>query len=136
MSDIIPTGAASPARATGTGYRDVQHRLAVLAQAMDDACDAIDECIERTRRTGAEAAALTKAVAHAQLDPAHIELTGLVEEAQRSALPALRLLAECAQDVALEARNTRAAHRKMYGELDAIRTGRRERTPKPGFFAT
>ncbi|MYW06035.1 conjugal transfer protein TraB [Streptomyces sp. SID3343] len=133
MSEIAQR--ASQASDAAAGYRELQKNLSTLERSMNRVTGDIEQLMRRTVATAAEAADLADAIEHAGLDGAHVELTRLVEEALRSAAPAVNALDDAAGDVTQGTRTTRAAHQALYGVLDEIRTTRRERTPKPGFFA-
>ena len=94
------------------------------------------EMLQRRIRTNADRAGeLAEQIATAELDVKFIEMTNMVAVALGGADVETRKLHDTAQEVAALAHETQAAHSKLYSGLDEVRSGRRERTPKPGFFA-
>jgi uncharacterized protein YukE len=140
-----PAAPAAPAQQGGGGqapaptdgdnrYKAVQHKLTTLAKAMDE-CTARLEALWRRMRTNADRAfELASHIADAGLDPVFVEMTNAVSTALEGASVATGRLHQSAQEVAGEATETQRTHARLYEALDQVRSGRRERTPKPGFF--
>lgn len=135
MSDPAPRPKAAPAPADGDNrYKALQAKLLKFGQAMDDATLEL-EGLRRDMRTNASTSEDTAhAIENADLDPRFIELTNLVSTALGGAAVQVRGLHITAQETADLTHKARRTHSTLYGHLDEIRSGRRERTPKPGFF--
>lgn len=63
-----------------------------------------------------------------------MEVTNLVSVALGGAAIQVRRLHDTAQETADLTHETKSTHSKLYGALDDIRSNRREKTPRPGFF--
>ncbi|MEW2426008.1 conjugal transfer protein TraB [Streptomyces nigra] len=137
MSDLEPTaGDAAAAPTDGDNrFRAVQHKLKTLGTAMTLSSNEL-EGLRRGMRTNAQRAeGLAAAIAHAELDKRFVEMTNQVALALGGAAVEVRKLHETAEDVSGQAHDARRTHARLYKGLDTIRSGRPERTPKPGFFA-
>ncbi|WP_432095679.1 conjugal transfer protein TraB [Streptomyces sp. bgisy100] len=136
MSDLEPTttgGAA--ARTDGDNrYKAVQHKLKTLDTAMDLASNELERLLRGMRLNAQRAEGLAVDIANAELDVKFIEMTNQVAVALGGAAVEVRKLHETAQEVSGLAHDARRKHARLYEGLDTIRSGRRERTPKPGFF--
>jgi hypothetical protein len=88
----------------------------------------------RMARNASRAEGLAVDIANAQLDPTHVEMTNQVSIALGGAALDVARLVEAAHDVSSRATAARTTHSRLYGALDEVRSGRRERTPKPGFL--
>ncbi|KQZ12359.1 MULTISPECIES: hypothetical protein [Streptomyces] len=136
MSDLVPRPVgAAPAPADGDNrYKAVQYKLDKLGAAMDDATLEL----EGLRRSMQANATRTENVAgdieNAGLDGKFVEVTNLVSVALGGAAIEVRRLHDTARETADLTHETRATHSRLYGALDDIRSGRREKTPRPGFF--
>ncbi|MFE5548738.1 conjugal transfer protein TraB [Streptomyces sp. NPDC056534] len=136
-SDLTPRGTgAVPAPADGDNrYKAVQAKLDKLGKAMDDATLEL-EGLRRSMQANAGAAGdMAQDIANAQLDPKFVALTKAVETALDGATREVRTLCDTAQETADLTHETQRTHSKLYGALDDIRSNRREKTPKPGFFS-
>ncbi|MET9402111.1 conjugal transfer protein TraB [Kitasatospora sp. NPDC002965] len=116
-------------------FKAVQHKLKTLGTAMDGAATELEALQRRMRANGDRTLQLAEQIAYAELDEKFVEMTNMVSLALGGAIVEIRALQETAQGVAALAHETRAAHSALYGGLDEVRSGRRERTPKPAFFA-
>ncbi|MDG9687712.1 conjugal transfer protein TraB [Streptomyces sp. DH18] len=136
MSDLVrrPAGAA-PAPADGDNrYKAVQAKLRRLGQALDDSTLEL-EGLRRSMQTNASRTEdAARDIENAGLDGKFVEMTNLVSVALGGAAIEVRLLHDTAQETADLTHETRRTHSQLYGALDDIRSNRRERTPKPGFF--
>ncbi|WP_042404704.1 hypothetical protein [Streptacidiphilus carbonis] len=136
-SEVVPQGQAqAPARPTDADnrYKAVQAKLKALAQSMDQATGRLEGLQRRMQSNATRAYELAVDIANAQLDPRHVEMTNVVSLALGGAAVQTRLLHQTAQEVAAMADETQRGHARLYEALDEIRSSRRERTPKPGFF--
>jgi len=136
MSDIVPR-AASPAPAPADGdnrFKAVQAKLASLGRALDDAGVDLEALVRSTRANAGRAEDAARDIATAGLDPRFVELTSNVSVALGGAAVQVRKLADTAQETADLTHQTRSTHSKLYRGLDELRSNRREKTPKPGFF--
>jgi hypothetical protein len=136
MSDLVPrAGAGAPAPADGDNrYKAVQAKLAALGRALDDAGVDLEALVRSVQRNAKRAEDVASDIANAGLDPKFVELTSNVSVALGGAAVQVRKLADTAAETADLTHQTRSTHSKLYGALDDIRSNRREKTPKPGFF--
>jgi DNA repair ATPase RecN len=136
MSDIVPRpAAAAPAPADGDNrFKAVQAKLASLARALDDAGLDLEALVRSTKANAGRAEDAARDIANAGLDPRFVELTSNVSVALGGAAVQVRKLQDTAQETADLTHQTRATHSKLYQGLDDLRSNRREKTPKPGFF--
>ncbi|MGX1913592.1 conjugal transfer protein TraB [Streptomyces phaeochromogenes] len=136
MSDLAPTtGGGAAAQTDGDNrYKAVQQKLKVLGQAMDLASNELEALLRDMRTNATRSEGLAVDIANAELDRKFIEMTNQVSVALGGAAVEVRKLHETAQEVSGLAHDTRRTHARLYEGLDTVRSGRRERTPKPGFF--
>ncbi|MEU7151219.1 conjugal transfer protein TraB [Streptomyces sp. NPDC039022] len=136
MSEIEPRRAGAAAPADGDNrYKSVQRKLKTLAQAMDSAEVELGGLLRSMRTNATRTEQLAGDIAHAELDRKFVELTNQVAVALGGAAVEVRTLHETAQEVSGLAYDAQHTHARLYEGLDTIRSSRRERTPKPGFFA-
>ncbi|OEJ22528.1 conjugal transfer protein TraB [Streptomyces subrutilus] len=128
-----PSGVVVPA-AGDHRYKTVQQKLKALAQAVDAAAVELETLQRSMRANATRAEGLAVDIANAELDRKFIEMTSQVSVALGGAAVEARKLGECAGEVSSLAHNARRSHARLYEGLDDIRSGRKERTPKPGFF--
>lgn len=135
-SELAPRpGGAAPAVADGdNGYKAVQAKLDALGRALDDAGLGLEELVRSIRKNAKRAEDAARDVDNAELDPRFVELTSNVGVALGGAGVQVKKLYETAQETADLTHETRRTHSKLYGALDDIRSNRREKTPRPGFF--
>lgn len=136
MGDVEPRAeTAAPALADGDSrYKAVQAKLSKLSRAMDDAARRLEAVQRSMRKNASHAEGVAVDIAHAGLDPKFVGLTTNVADALGYASREVRTLAGVAQETADLAHQARRTHSTLYGGLDDIRSNRREKTPKPGFF--
>jgi hypothetical protein len=136
MSELVPRAAAgAPAPVDGDNrYKAVQAKLAALARALDDAGQDLEALVRSTKANAKRAEDAARDIANAGLDPRFVELTSNVSVALGGAAVQVRKLQDTATETADLTHQARATHSKLYGALDDIRSNRREKTPKPGFF--
>ncbi|MER5886964.1 conjugal transfer protein TraB [Streptomyces sp. NPDC001941] len=115
-------------------YKALQHKLKTLATTMDMAGDELQTLLRNMRANADRAATLAAHIAHAELDKKFVEMTNQVSLALGGAAVEVRKLHEEAQEVTGLAHGAQRTHAQLYEGLDTIRSGRPERTPKPGFF--
>lgn len=137
MSDLEPTtGGGAAAKTDGDNrYKAVQQKLKTLGTAMDLASTELEVLLRNMRTNATRSEGLAVDIANAQLDRKFIEMTNQVSVALGGAAIEVRKLHETAQEVSSLAHDTRRTHARLYEGLDTVRSGRKERTPKPGFFA-
>ncbi|MEU0034662.1 conjugal transfer protein TraB [Streptomyces sp. NPDC006333] len=135
-SDLAPRPhGAVPAPADGDNrYKAVQAKLDALGRALDDAELGLEELVRSVKKNTKRAEDAARDVANAQLDPKFVELTSNVGVALGGAGVQVKKLHDTARETADLTHETKRTHSKLYGALDDIRSNRRERTPKPGFF--
>ncbi|MGW4597016.1 conjugal transfer protein TraB [Streptomyces sp. NPDC004457] len=137
MSDLAPTtGGGAAATTDGDNrYKAVQHKLKTLGQALDMASSELEQLLRGMRMNARSAGDLAVDIANAELDRKFIEMTLQVATALGGAAVEVNKLHQTAQDVSGLAHDARRTHARLYEALDTIRSSRKERTPKPGFFA-
>jgi hypothetical protein len=136
MSNLTPhTGGAAAPTDGDNRYKAVQHKLKTLGRAMDMAGNELEMLLRGMRMNAQRAEGLAVDIANAELDRKFVEMTNQVSIALGGAAVAVQQLHESAQDVSGMAHNAQRTHARLYEALDTVRSGRRERTPKPGFFA-
>lgn len=138
MSDLAPTtGGGAAARTDGDNrYKAVQQKLKTLGTAMDMAGTELEALLHGMRMNAQRSEGLAVDIANAELDRRFVEMTNQVSVALGGAAAEVRKLHETAQEVSGLAHDTRRAHARLYEGLDTVRSNRREKTPKPGFFNT
>ncbi|MFE9679425.1 conjugal transfer protein TraB [Streptomyces sp. NPDC006259] len=135
-SDLAPRpSAAAPAVADGDNrYKAVQAKLDTLGRALDDAGLGLEELVRSIKRNAKRAEDAARDVDNADLDPKFVELTSNVAVTLGGAGVQVKKLHDTAQETADLTYETKRTHSKLYGALDDIRSNRREKTPRPGFF--
>ncbi|MEU7428393.1 conjugal transfer protein TraB [Streptomyces sp. NPDC040750] len=135
-SDLTPRpSGAAPAVADGDNrYKAVQAKLDTLGRALDDAGLGLEELVRSIKKNAKRAEDAARDVDNADLDPKFVELTSNVGVALGGAGVQVKKLYETAQETADLTYETKRTHSKLYGALDDIRSNRREKTPRPGFF--
>ncbi|EYT77987.1 conjugal transfer protein TraB [Streptomyces sp. Tu 6176] len=135
MSSVpSPTNATIPTDSDNR-YKAVQHKLKTFGRAMDTAGGELERLLRAMRRNGQRAELLAVDIAHAELDRKFIEMTNQVAVALGAAAVAVQHLHQSAEEVADLAHDAQRTHARLYERLDDLRSSRKERTPKPGFFA-
>ncbi|MER6241527.1 conjugal transfer protein TraB [Streptomyces clavifer] len=136
MSDLVPRPVgAAPAPADGDNrYKAVQNKLEKLGGAMDDATLELEGLRRSMQANATRAENVAGDIENAGLDGRFVEVTNLVSVALGGAAIEVRRLHGTAQETADLTHETRATHSRLYGALDDIRSNRREKTPRPGFF--
>ncbi|MER5966887.1 conjugal transfer protein TraB [Streptomyces sp. NPDC002057] len=117
------------------GYKEVQAKLTKLSKALDDKAVDLEVLLRRMKTNAKKAADTAQTIETADLDPRFVELTVAVSTALGGAAVHIQRLAEDAVAGAAQSRVVQDSHARLYGQLDEIRSGRREKTPKAGFFA-
>lgn len=115
-------------------YKAVQAKLDKLGKAMDDATLELDGLRRSMQANAKHTDRVATDIENADLDPKFVGLTANVATALDGAARAVRKLSDTAHETANLTHETRRTHAKLYGALDDIRSNRREKTPKPGFF--
>ncbi|MEW1911285.1 conjugal transfer protein TraB [Kitasatospora sp. NPDC085895] len=132
---VRQTGRA-PAPTDGDNrYKAVQHKLKAFSGALDASTGRLEALRRRMRATADRASTLAGHAADAHVDGVLVEMTNAVAAALDGAALATGRLHESAQAVSADTTETQRTHARMYEALDQIRSGRKHRTPKPGFFA-
>ncbi|MBT2414411.1 conjugal transfer protein TraB [Streptomyces sp. ISL-12] len=136
-SDLAPrnTSSTAPIPADDDNrYKAVQAKLKKLSSAMDDAALELEGLRRDMKGNAAHTEDVVTDIENADLDPKFIRLTVSVALALVGAAREVGTLSDIAQETADLTHQTRRTHAKLYGALDDIRSGRREKTPRPGFF--
>lgn len=136
MSDLVPRSAgAAPAPADGDNrYKAVQTKLHKLGAALDDATLELDGLRRSMQSNASRTEDAARDIDTAELDAKYVEVTNLVAVALGGAAVEVRKLHDTAQETTDLAHEAKRTHSKLYGALDDIRSNRREKTPRPGFF--
>ncbi|MFF4249456.1 conjugal transfer protein TraB [Streptomyces sp. NPDC001822] len=134
-SELARRPANAPALSDGDNrYKSVQLALKKFAGALDSAADELAILHVRMAGNAERTETLAGHIAHADLDPKFVELTNTVSVALGGAAVDVKRLQQTVQDTASTAHEAQRSHLRMYERLDDVRSSRRERTPKPGFF--
>ncbi|MEU5583029.1 conjugal transfer protein TraB [Streptomyces huasconensis] len=115
-------------------YKAVQAKLTKLGAAMDDATVELESLRRSMQANASQTECLAHDIEDADLDPKFVALTADVATALAGAAKEVRKLCGVANETTDLAYKTRRTHAKLYRALDDIRSNRREKTPKPGFF--
>jgi len=135
-SDLTPRASgAAPVPADGDNrYKAVQNKLDKLGKAMDDATLELEGLRRSMQANATRTEDDARDIENAGLDPRFVELTNNVAVALGGAAIQVRRLHDTAQETTDLTHETKRTHSKLYGALDDIRSNRREKTPRPGFF--
>ncbi|WP_031045566.1 hypothetical protein [Streptomyces sp. NRRL F-5650] len=135
-SDLAPrdTSAAPAVADDDNRYKAVQAKLDKLSKVLDDASLDLVALWRSMLANAKHTDSVATDIENADLDPKFVELTANVAAALDGAARGVRKLSDSAQETADLTHVTRRTHAKLYGALDDIRSTRREKTPKPGFF--
>lgn len=136
MSDLVPAGSAStPAPADDDNrYQALQAKLARFGKALDDTAVKLESLRRRAKTNAEHTEGVATDIANAGLDRKFVEMTETVALGLRAAAGEVRTLHGTAIEAADRAYDAKRTHAKLYGPLDEVRSTRRERTPRPGFF--
>lgn len=135
MSDLVPRPAGAPAPADGDNrYEAVQNKLEKLGKAMEDAGLELESLRRSMQANATRTEDVARDIENAGLDRKFVEMTSLVSVALGGAAIEVRRLRDTAQETADLTHEAKQTHSKLYGALDDIRSNRREKTPRPGFF--
>ncbi|MFF4709283.1 conjugal transfer protein TraB [Streptomyces sp. NPDC001297] len=134
MSSPTPYLGPVPAEDGGNRYQAVQDKLTALSQALDSADSELTRLQLDMRLHAKESEILAAHIGNADLDPVFVEMQNAVSLALGGAQVAVGNLVAAARDVAARAADTKTTHARLYEGLERVRSGRRYRTPKPGFF--
>ncbi|OKJ45962.1 conjugal transfer protein TraB [Streptomyces sp. CB02009] len=136
MGDLALRPTASAVTTDGDNkYKAVQHKLKTLGEALSMAGNELEVLLRGMRMNAHHAEGLAAAIATAELDRKFIEMTNQVAVALGGAAHEVQTLHQTAQEVSGLAHAARRTHARRYERLDDVRSSRKERTPKPGFFA-
>ncbi|MEU9313427.1 hypothetical protein [Streptomyces sp. NPDC048256] len=116
-------------------YKAVQQKLTALARTLDSSLLELEQLHLRMKANATRSEEAARAIAAADVDPAFVEMQNAVSLALGGAQVAARKLGESGREVSRLAHEAQTVHASLYQGLDDIRSSRRERTPKPGFFA-
>lgn len=135
MSELVHTPGPGATQSDDNSYSALQAKLNVLMKLLDDGATELELVRISMANNAKRCDSTVTAIENAEFDEEFIELTRLVSTALVGAARQVRQLAQGAHEMAEETRLVRQQHAKKYGPLDAVRNGRRHRTPKPGVFA-
>lgn len=124
-------------RTTGADhtYKNVQRQLKLFAAVLDEAVVDLEGLRRSMQGNASRTYGRATAIENAGLDPRFVEMTNAVSVALGGAAVHVRRAGKATSDAAAQAHQVQARHARLYSGLDEVRSGRRERTPKPGFFA-
>ncbi|GGP80396.1 conjugal transfer protein TraB [Streptomyces melanogenes] len=136
MSDLVPrtSGAAAVPADSDNRYKAVQAKLDKLGKTMDDAAVELEALRRDIKANATHTQGVSGDIAHADLDPKFVTLTDDVAVALGGSAAAVKNLGATAQEIVTLTYQAKGTHSKLYRGLDEIRSNRREKTPKPGFF--
>ncbi|MFE1442949.1 conjugal transfer protein TraB [Streptomyces sp. NPDC058739] len=136
MTDLVPhpTGTAPVPADDDLRYKAVQSKLTTLGKAMDDAALELEALRRDMKADAANADTVATDIENADLDAKFVGMTHQVAEALSGAAIAVKDLGATAQEVVSLTHQASTTHSKLYGALDDLRSSRREKTPRPGFF--
>ncbi|MFY4721455.1 conjugal transfer protein TraB [Streptomyces sp. LaBMicrA B280] len=134
-SDLAPhnTGATGSAD-DGNQFKATQVKLRKLGAVLDDAAIELQGLRRSMLADANRVDGVATDIEHADLDSKFVALTENVASALTGAALEMKTLAAMAQETGDLTDQTRRTHAKLYGATDDIRSNRREKTPKPGFF--
>ena len=135
-SDLAPrtTGTAPAVTDDDNRYKALQDKLVKLGKAMDDATVELEHLHRDMKGDAAHTDTVATDIGNAELDAKFVDLTVNVAAALVGAAREVGTLSDIAKDTSDLTHETQRTHAKLYGALDDIRSGRRVKTPKPGFF--
>ncbi|MGW9452413.1 conjugal transfer protein TraB [Streptomyces sp. NPDC055632] len=116
-------------------YKDVQAKLKKLTKALEDKAVELEVLRRGMKGNAARTEDVAQAIATAELDPKFVDMTYTVANALDGTAAQLRYLIEDATESASHSQVVQRTHARFYGRLDEVRSGRSEKTPKPGFLA-
>ncbi|WP_105973644.1 conjugal transfer protein TraB [Streptomyces geranii] len=136
MSDLVPqSGSAAPVPADADNrYKAVQTKLDKLGKAMDDAVLELEALRRDMKANATHTTGVADDIDNADLDPLFVFATNEVAVALGGAANEVKNLGATAGEVVDLTHQTKRTHSKLYGALDDIRSNRRAKTPRPGFF--
>jgi hypothetical protein len=137
MPALVPSNGSGKSAAVtddDNRYKAVQAKLSALGRALDDAGLDLEALVRSTKANAGRANDAARDIATAGLDPRFVELTSSVSVAMGGAAVQVRKLADTAQETADLTHAARGTHSRLYQGLDELRSNRREKTPRPGFF--
>ncbi|MEV7675881.1 conjugal transfer protein TraB [Streptomyces sp. NPDC088752] len=116
-------------------YKATQSKLKKLTKALDDVAVELEVLRRGMKGNATRTEDTAKAIENADLDPKFVDMTYAVSNALDSTATQFRHLIEDAADGSAHALKVQRSHARLYGRLDEVRSGRSEKTPKPGFLA-
>lgn len=137
MSSELAPSQSNPAAPTDADnqFKAVQAKLVKLATTLDDATLELEGLRRSKQANATRCERVARDIGNANLDPLFLDMTNQVSVALGGAAIQARHLSDTAHEVADLAHATRRRHAELYGALDDIRSNRRFKTPRPGFFA-
>ncbi|MFD5398576.1 conjugal transfer protein TraB [Streptomyces sp. NPDC127097] len=134
-SELVPLNDSAVAQGGDDNrFKAVQSKLGRLAKALDDATVEL-EILHRSMQGNANHTdGVATDVENADLDGKFVGLTSNVATALVGAARSVKTLTDTTCETADLTYKTRRAHARLYGRLDDIRSNRREKTPRAGFF--
>ncbi|MFF1714563.1 conjugal transfer protein TraB [Streptomyces sp. NPDC058268] len=134
-SELAPRSSTAPVVADGDNrYKAVQAKLDKLGKTMDDATLELEALQRSMQDNASHTDGVATDIENADLDPKFVGLTVNVVSALIGSAREVRTMSATARETADLTHQTRRTHSKLYRGLDDIRSNRREKTPRPGFF--
>lgn len=122
------------ARSESNDYASLQRKLRLFAAAMDAGCEALAKVQLDMKLKASLASVRAQQLDDADGDEKYVDLTSSVSTMLSGAAVATQRTRAAGEEAARAARHAAAAHRAKYGGLHGIRSSRKTKTPKPGFF--
>lgn len=116
------------------GFNGLQRKLDALTMILDAAHGDLEYLVERASTNANTASAKAVLLEAADGDPRYVEMTGDVATALVGATKAAVGLRDFGGEMAAKAATTARTHQQKYDGLHDVRSRRRTKTPKPGFF--
>ena len=115
-------------------YRAVQRKLHLFTQAMDAAGNELSVVVRRMYQHSRTVSVTADQLSDAHGDEKYVDLTNLVAQALTEAAAATARTRNAAMEAAEASKAAKDSHHDKYAALDGVRSTRRTRTPKPGFW--
>ncbi|WP_369265807.1 hypothetical protein [Streptomyces harbinensis] len=115
-------------------YESVQRLLGELHRLLTEGEPEVERIRQATKDLADRAVQLAVKIDNADLESSHVNLTEDTSLDLMDAHRAMKLLSGVSKQLATEANEVRVRHQQLYSALHEVRKGRREKTPKPGFF--
>ncbi|MFB7900639.1 hypothetical protein ACFC1B_30535 [Streptomyces xiamenensis] len=116
-------------------YESLQRLLGALYRLLTEGEPEVERIRQATKDLADRAVQLAIDIDNADLESSHVTLTENTGLDLMDAHRAMKLMSGVARELATEAYEVKVRHEQLYSALHEVRKGRREKTPKPGFFS-